>query len=107
MKLERKVDSLELFEDKVGVYFLYKDDDIVYIGQSINIGNRIRSHKRGKGGYKKFTHYSYLPLKTEDLNNTEAILIYNFLPIHNKVMHKNDFVTNKQFLEKKRIINER
>jgi len=104
MKYERKLNTKLLFSNIVCVYTLYKNEEIVYIGQSKNLGNRINAHKRCKGGCKKFTHFSYVEIEKEHLNNVEAIFIYTHLPKYNKIMHKNDFVTHKEFIIKKEIL---
>ncbi len=40
---------------KIGIYFLYKDNKIVYVGQSVNIEDRIKAHF----GNKDFNSYDY------------------------------------------------
>ena len=47
-----------------GVYFLYENDDLVYIGQGWNCLLRIAEHTR-KDSDKVFTHWSFLPVSNE------------------------------------------
>lgn len=45
-----------------GIYFLYHDDVLVYIGEGWNCLLRIAEHTR-KDSDKIFTHWSFLPVK--------------------------------------------
>ena len=47
-----------------GVYFLYDNDDLVYIGQGWNCLLRIAEHTR-KDSDKVFTHWSFHPVPNE------------------------------------------
>lgn len=61
-----------------GVYFLIKDSEIVYIGQSINIAARITSHKD-----KKFDSVSYVTCKRSELDILESLYIIAYNPVLN------------------------
>lgn len=63
-----------------GVYFLYKGSCLQYIGQSISILNRIRSHREDKDFDKVF----YIPVSEEDLDHVETHLINKYKPPLNK-----------------------
>ena len=58
-----------------GVYFLVDGDEVVYVGQSVNIYNRIPQHHD-----KKFDRYMYVPCKPELLNALESLYIHCFRP---------------------------
>jgi hypothetical protein len=58
-----------------GVYFLVDGDEVVYVGQSTNIYNRIPQHHS-----KKFDRYMYVPCKPELLNALESLYIHCFRP---------------------------
>lgn len=48
--------NMMLFENKMGIYCLIYDNEIVYIGQSINIGRRLREHKNKNAIKKTIQH---------------------------------------------------
>ncbi len=74
---------------KVGIYFLIKNSEILYIGQSINIQYRIGCHARD--GIIDFDRFTILEVDKQFLCMVEARLIKRFKPKHN-VMH-NGFIT--------------
>ena len=47
-----------------GVYFLFHDDELVYIGEGWNCLLRVAEHTR-KDSKKTFTHWSFLPIADE------------------------------------------
>jgi len=57
-----------------GVYFLERDGEIVYIGQSINVSSRIRQHQSGYDR-KEFDSVRILPCDKKELNNWEGFFI--------------------------------
>jgi len=62
------------------VYFLIRDEKIVYVGQSIMLGSRIESHLR----YKKFNRVLFLPWPKHELEALERKLILAIMPEYNK-----------------------
>ena len=56
-----------------GVYFLKDQGEIVYVGQSISVYNRVSQHK--SQNFKKFDSVTLLPCKPEELNNLEGFFI--------------------------------
>ncbi|MFC3338766.1 hypothetical protein [Paracandidimonas soli] len=58
-----------------GVYFLLDGDDIVYIGQSTNIINRIAQHVD-----KAFERFAYIECEQSALNMVESIFIHRYRP---------------------------
>jgi hypothetical protein len=64
---------------KCGVYFLIKDEQVVYVGQSINITQRIAEHTKTKD----FDTFTYVQCKREDLNRIEALYITKLKPKYN------------------------
>jgi hypothetical protein len=64
-----------------GVYFLCQDNDIVYVGQSINLGARLAQHVQDK----VFDKVYFLP--TEDYNQVEADYIKILKPKYNKQLY--------------------
>lgn len=65
-----------------GVYFLWRGDLLVYVGQSENVNSRIQHHYKDRK--KNFTSYSVLEIDKKKLKPTERILINKYLPQYNK-----------------------
>ena len=59
-----------------GVYFLRYEGQIVYVGQSVSVYNRVSAHRKEK----KFDQVSFLPCKQEELNNLEGFFIRLLMP---------------------------
>ena len=60
-----------------GVYFLMLDDEVVYVGQSVDVLGRISRHKRDG---KEFDSFSYILCEEGDLNRLEALYITVLMP---------------------------
>lgn len=65
----------------VGIYFLIQDDEIVYIGQAVDIYRRISQHQYDKE--KMFNRYAFIVCKTHELDIIETLYIHHFLPKYN------------------------
>lgn len=66
-----------------GIYFLYDGDNLVYIGQSGNIFERVGRHI--KDNVKKFDNWEYQIVEDkEERNNLEGYLIKVFKPKYNQ-----------------------
>lgn len=76
---EEIVGSSVKWEGHPGVYFLIKDGEIVYIGQSINVFSRIGSH----GSIKEFDSYSYVSVEKDKLDIVESLYIHIYNPAQN------------------------
>lgn len=77
-----KVNFLSQVIDNVsGVYRLYKNDRIVYVGKSINIKNRVKDHRRDKD----FDSFDFSIINNESNKNIyEIYYIDKHKPIYNK-----------------------
>jgi hypothetical protein len=65
---------------KIGVYFLIKENKIIYVGKSIYIIDRLETHRRSKKRYNKvFIHYC----TKENIDILESKYIYKFMPEEN------------------------
>jgi hypothetical protein len=64
-----------------GVYFLICGDDVVYVGQSLNVAARVSSHISEKK--KAFDKAVYLPVPQSDLNLVERAFIRALRPLYN------------------------
>ena len=68
-----------------GIYILYQEEEIVYVGKSTkSIGNRIISHKTKPEEKKQFTKaVCYEVLNKSDLHVAEVYLINKYKPFYN------------------------
>lgn len=66
------------YGDACGVYFLVKGNEIVYIGQSINIASRITQHRD-----KDFDSVSYVACHKDELDILESLYILAYQPALN------------------------
>lgn len=63
-----------------GVYFLIQGDEIVYVGQSLDIMARIAQHRNNGKVFSKFT---YIQVAPEHLDDVETEYIVRFWPKYN------------------------
>jgi hypothetical protein len=62
------------WEQSSGVYFLIAGDQIVYVGQSVNVYSRIAQHS------KLFDRYAYIPCSVDVMDRLESLYIHCFRP---------------------------
>lgn len=74
-----KVDGAKMSAPS-GIYFLYKDNKLQYIGQSTCVTERIAAHI----GLKDFDDAYFIPVSIEDLDHVETYLITIHKPPLNK-----------------------
>ena len=83
------------------IYFLYIEDELVYIGKSINLQERIKLHT------EYFETFKYIELPLSKLDDCEAFFIKKYKPIYNlriptrTYIYKNKEVKHYNFLVKK------
>lgn len=65
------------FRNISGIYFLFKNNEIVYIGKSVSIFRRILEHKHN------FDSFSYIELPKEKLDIYEKLFILKYNPEYN------------------------
>lgn len=71
-----RIESIDVFY----VYALWDKDEIVYVGQSTHLGQRIMAHKKNK----TFDSYSFFKCETfDDMDSIEATLIVQLQPKYN------------------------
>ena len=80
-------------EFQSGIYFLFKDQKVVYVGKSLNASARIYDHQRAKS--KVFDSYAILPVAAEYLDELEVIYICKFAPIYNVLLARNSIYAHK------------
>lgn len=99
--LRQKLTLMKQFKNKApiaearinGIYWLYKNDEIVYVGKSKNIIKRISEH------FDKidFNYFNYVKIcETKSLNNIEAYFIYKLKPKYNKMITINTVGLTKE-----------
>ena len=75
---EKNITEID-FSQKIGIYFLCHYNKIIYIGQSIDIDGRLRSHLKDK----KFNKVFFIPCLKKELENLEIFYIEKYKPILN------------------------
>jgi hypothetical protein len=73
-----------LYSTPPGIYFLCLGNEIVYIGQSVNIAGRVRDHRMDKT--KSFDAVYFLPCYKNNLDSLERKFIKYFKPKHNTLL---------------------
>lgn len=74
-----RVEPLEIVS---GVYFLFEDEEIVYIGQSTDVFVRMRRHYADPK--KTFDKWAFIKVPVEDLLDVERMYIKMFQPYLNQ-----------------------
>lgn len=81
-----------------GIYLLYSNDELIYIGQSKFCERRIYEHLKTK----MFDEYKIIRKEEESLNELEACAIVLLKPKYNKSIPKNNrFITIENYIFKK------
>ena len=71
----------EKLQEVSGVYFLWNNDELVYIGKSIDLSNRIINSIKERQTSIHITHFSYYRINNyADMHITEPILITKYKP---------------------------
>ena len=90
------------------IYFLIKNDEIVYVGQTKSGARRMiqHYHDKGRGNEREFDHVSFIECPVEKLNETEVQYIIKFNPIYNgSTLPSNKRYKSKTYIKKKYRIN--
>lgn len=82
--------SLGSFPDKnmFCVYFLKKDGEIVYVGQTMDMKARVYKHNHSR--YISFDSVEYTITNKCNVNNLETYYILKYKPFHNSSLPAND-----------------
>lgn len=76
---------IQLVGSSPGIYALYDDDDLYYVGKSINLRQRVRAHLSDRHE-ASWTHFSlYLLRRTDHISEIESLLVSISNPKGNKV----------------------
>jgi len=83
-----------------GIYFLCKGGKVVYVGQSVNLINRISEHlSEGKKNFDGY-YYEYVG-KNDVMSDVEAEYIVSLNPKYNKVLPQNSIYVSVNTVAKK------
>ena len=77
--------SLEEEIKAKGIYFLIKDNEIVYVGKSTNVFSRVTAHTYGKD-FDSFNYELYPDYSKNELLEIESEYIAKFTPKYNKTI---------------------
>lgn len=67
---------------RAGVYFLLAEDEIIYVGKTVDVRSRLEQHSRDN--LKPFNRFFFIPCEIEELDYLEAVYIHLFTPRFNK-----------------------
>ena len=66
---------LELIGDSSGIYALYDDNELYYVGRASNLKRRIKQHLKDRHD-SQWTHFSLFLIKRDDyIGDIESLLI--------------------------------
>ena len=77
--------------DNYSIYFLIQDDEIVYVGQTVEIHNRSAFHKR-EG--KVFNFISVIDCSPNEVDLLELFYIHTLRPKYNKTDNGGSFMSS-------------
>ena len=80
-----------------GIYFLFRNEKIVYVGQSEDIFKRVHNHLNSK----IFDSWNFIEFQSEDLNEIEANYILLYKPEYNKSIPVNKIWISQGMLKDK------
>lgn len=96
ISIEEIIESAKQIKLPIGehpcVYFLIKDEEIVYVGQTWNVYARIGAHIKSK----EFDSVFMIDVHPSEMSNIEAAYILKFNPVCNKILPASDFITEKR-----------
>ena len=96
MEKEEIIKNKTIYSREVFIYFLIKDDIIVYVGQTAKGMSRIQAHE----GNKDFNAYTIINCDKDELDELENHYILKFNPIYNKMINTNDKYISRQGIRK-------
>ena len=87
----------DISENTIGVYFLTHKDTVVYVGQSIDILNRIQQHRRSDD--KIFDSFYYDECSIDELDLIEKDFIESYKPPFNIRDNKDYFIGIEKYCD--------
>jgi hypothetical protein len=70
----------------IGIYFLFLGTTLQYVGQTINVFDRVKQHQRQSEIV--FDAWYFLPAKVDDLGVLEEVYIRAYRPPHNRGLRR-------------------
>lgn len=95
LEVEDVIANKRSYKPESSIYFLIKNEVVVYVGQSVSPYTRISVHEKDKD----FDSYFIEPCEYENLNEAEAYYVLKFNPIYNGMIPQNDFYKSLQKLK--------
>ena len=87
-----------VFQELFYIYFLFNEkDEIIYVGQTVNLYYRIHCHLKKIKNIKKM---AFFQTSKEEANNAEAYFIVKYKPVFNKNIPQNDVYTSLKNFKK-------
>jgi len=83
------------FNNKAYIYFLFNDEELIYIGQSISVAGRIDTHNKSK----KFNYVTLISVPEKILNIVEMVYIGKYKPELNTTGTENGVSLSQIFTE--------
>lgn len=78
------LEGIKPFNNKSGVYALVYGDQIIYVGQSVDLGKRLKVHRREK----QFEHTLNQVIKEQGkMNRCKQLAMYDFINKHREDMY--------------------
>lgn len=75
-----------------GIYFLLRKNEVIYVGQSVDVLGRISRHRR-EG--RAFDAYAYIECAQDEMDRLERLYIRAFVPEENMSLGNNDRLSSK------------
>jgi excinuclease UvrABC nuclease subunit len=79
----------DLTNDPGYIYFLIKDDRVMYVGQTVCFDSRFKDHLTSE---KVFDRYAFITTERAELDEVEALYIHTLQPSLNRKMPSNKTV---------------
>lgn len=78
--MEEVLEAAIPYRKGVGIYFLIKDKEVIYVGQSLDVFHRMSRHRRDN---REFDSFAYIECEPERLDELESAYITAFVPFLN------------------------
>lgn len=75
--LEEVLEAALPYRSGTGIYFLIKDKEVIYVGQSLDVFHRMARHRRDS---REFDSFAYIECEKERLDELESQYIAAFVP---------------------------
>jgi len=87
------LEDIQRFRNKQGIYCLYMDNEVVYIGYSVNIYTRILEHiAEDKKEFTRLKAFDGSKFNTQENLLVEMGLICELKPLYNKIRFESFFM---------------